>query len=191
MSHFTELFIACITGGIIPTIFAYFKFKRSNERVDFELILKTLSDDNVQLRKERLDINENIRVLEKDVLGLRNQIILLESAHMDLPIPMWLKDTKGIMLALNASYEQTFLIPNGKTTSDYIGKTDIDVWGQEIGTQYWKHDQQVLRTGRKFDGKEIVEVDGEKTEYRVIKYARFAGRTKIGIAGLAIPPESR
>lgn len=181
-----------VSGGGLVAILNYFlkKDQQENEqrRVDFDVILNNLLTENKFFREREGEAIKRISDLEKQLSYLQNKIILLESAHMDLPIPMWLKDTQGVMLAVNSAYEKMFLIPNGKTSQDYVGNRDVDVWGPVLGAQYWSHDQKVLHTGQTFDGFETVVLDGVQMNYRIIKYIRYAGRAKIGIAGIAIPP---
>ena len=181
-----------VSGGGLVAILNYFlkKDQQENEqrRVDFDVILNNLLTENKFFREREGEAIKRISDLEKQLSYLQNKIILLESAHMDLPIPMWLKDTQGVMLAVNSAYEKMFLIPNGKTSQDYVGNRDVDVWGPVLGAQYWSHDQKVLYTGQTFDGFETVVLDGVEMNYRIIKYIRYAGRAKIGIAGIASPP---
>lgn len=59
--------------------------------------------------------------------NLRNKIILLEAANHEIPIPMWLKDEKGVLLAVNNAYEDMILTPNMITTDYAIGKVDEEL----------------------------------------------------------------
>jgi hypothetical protein len=140
----------------------------------------------VEQRCLRLELN-----LSKEMDRLHSKMVLLESASQDLPFPHWLKSngTKvrpGVMLAINKSYEDRFLLPIGKTAAAYIGKTDAQFWGEAIGTKYWEGDMKVI------DGKvptDHYEVDpfNPKDSIRVIKYPRRLGTTTIGIGGMVLP----
>ena len=174
----------------------FFTSKRKANRVDFETILNRLDkelaeskEERVVLRTENEKLKEEQLQLRADLISLRNKIILLESAQNDSPLPMWLKDTDGTMLALNGAYEEMFLIPNGLKMQDYIGKTDYDIWPEEIAKQYRAHDSKVYKSGKTFKGPERVVVNGEDVPITVIKYVRYSGNLKIGIAGIAIPKE--
>jgi hypothetical protein len=125
--------------------------------------------------------------LERQLFGLQNKLAMMESAHMDAPLPMWLKDVDGTMLALNQAYEDAFLRPIGKTANDYIGRKDVDVYGEELGRQFADHDRIAL-SGRIVDVLEDAPVgDGTMAKWRVIKYVRKVGRVPVGIAGIAVP----
>ena len=82
--------------------------RRKEQRIDFDLIIKRLD-------KEHEECKETNQLLIKKVAMLENKVLLLESAHQSLPVPMWLKAMDGTMLALNPAYERVFLKPNGLT----------------------------------------------------------------------------
>lgn len=181
-------------GGLVKFLDFLLKYKntsRSDGRDDFKLISDTfqkLLDKSIhaehkceeelkELRAEVLELNSRIKQTE-------TQIILLESAQDTLPFPMWLKDMQFKMLYLNKEYEKKFLTPMGKNATDYIGKYDEDVWGEEQGDVYRKHDMMAVMNRKVWSGVEPG-VDGEKL--RVVKWIRYAGEHPIGIAGLAIP----
>lgn len=184
---YVELIGAVISGGILQSLIQYFITRKKESRNDFDAIIKTWAEDNRRLREMEAQSRARINELDSKVISLQNKITLLESAHQDLPIPMWLKDMDGVMLAVNASYEETFLIPNNKTIEDYIGKTDFDVWPKEVAESFRNHDKLVMRTKKVFNGEEDVLIGGEMIQYSIIKYPRYAGRVIIGIAGIAIP----
>ena len=80
------------------------------------------------------------------------------------------------------------LIPNGKKAADYIGNSDIDVWGKEIGEAYQSHDMEVVNSGQVWNGSEKIMIKGKIEYWQIIKYPRYFGNSIIGIAGVAIPP---
>lgn len=128
--------------------------------------------------------------LKREVSSLQDKVTLLESSHQDAPIPIWLKDRSGIMLALNPSYEKEFLIPLGKNRKDYLHKSDYDIWPEEIAREYVQNDNFVMRTRSTWIGYEnILDHKGDKVKWKIIKYPRTAGGVIIGIAGMAIPPD--
>lgn len=183
-----ELVGTFLGGGAFQALINYFISRQKAKGDDFDKIIGTWAADNERLRKQQSSDEQRIRILETEVATLRNQLILLESAHQDLPIPMWLKDTELKMIVLNESYVDVFLTPLGKKSGDYIGKTDFDVWPEEIAKKFIEHDRKVMRTKKTFIGVEsVVDGDGQKVPYKIIKYPRYAGKTIIGIAGIAIP----
>lgn len=174
----------------------YFNSRKKSDRVDFSTILKELRTEVGILKEERKELTEINKIFQKRVLELelevrelRNKILLLESAHNNSPLPTWLKDTDGTMLALNQAYDELFLKPNGIKIENYIGSTDHAVWPKEIAKEYEKNDLFVLRTKEVFVGTETVLINGEKTQWRIIKYIRYIGNLPIGVAGKAIPDD--
>ena len=187
MQDYLEIIGAALGGGGLTAFINFVIAKNQGKRDNFDKIISTWEKDNERLRVDQERSKKEIITLQADVYSLRNKLILMESAHIDLPIPMWLKDTDCKMLALNQAYEDIFLTPNGKTAQDYIGKFDIDVWPKDIATAYVKNDKKVLMSGIVLDKNETVLINGQEEEMRIIKYVRYAGTTRIGIAGIAIP----
>lgn len=188
----TELIYAFIglAGGGIGSVLTYLATQKKADLDSLTLLINTLKDDNEKLR-QREELNRaEIQKISTEISELRQTVMLLESAHQDLPIPMWLKDTKGVMLSLNSAYEDEFLFPRGLTRSDYIGKRDVDVWPKEVAAEFMTHDSKVLRSGKIFHGCETVLIGETPSKWRIIKYPRYSGDIKIGIAGIAIPPDN-
>lgn len=201
-----EIWIAIITGFftlIGSGLLSYFIAKRKNRRDDFVTISDLIKEDNSRLRLEIDKIREenNAIRLELDSVKeelieerergtqIRSDLLLLETAHHDLPLPQWLKDENGIMLSLNDAYEDAFLLRQNKTRSDYIGRTDTEFWGLEIGLEHQKNDRIALRKRRATIFHERIEVDGADLsgEFIVLKYPRYKGRVLIGIGGIYFP----
>lgn len=192
MSNWYEYVGSFIAGGALLKIFDFIRNTKKDKINEFELLLNIYKTELDTQRAEynvvRAELDQYKDKVNIEIVQLRNKVELLESAHQDLPLPMWLKDSNGIMMALNSEYEETFLIPNGKSKDDYIGKTDFDVWDKTTATIFNNHDKMVFRTGKKFDGvEEVPDINGDKHKWRIIKYVRYSGRTKIGIAGIALP----
>lgn len=145
----------------------------------------------IQLILKRFARSKEMKQLQDEVERLQNKVTLLESSHQDAPIPIWLKDRNGIMLALNPEYEKLFLVPIGKNREDYLYNSDYDIWPEDVAAEYVKNDQYVMRTKETWRGLEtIVDHQGERSKWQIIKYPRKAGGVIIGIAGIAIPPLS-
>lgn len=149
------------------------------------IILQTI----IQFLINRFARSKEMDKLRSEVEHLQNKVTLLESSHQDAPIPIWLKDRYGIMLALNPEYEKTFLLPIGKKREDYLHKSDYDVWPQKVAAEYIRNDQFVMRTRQTWRGTEtIIDHQGKEQQWQIIKYPRMAGGVLIGIAGIAVPP---
>lgn len=141
----------------------------------------------------QLNLNKtNISLLasDKEISNLRNQLMIFESANADVPVPIWLKDTQGVMLFVNEEYERSILHPMNKTSEDYIGFTDSNVWSKKVSKQFQVHDKEVMRKKTSVQFTETWEGgNGVTFEGRVLKYPRFMGdarKTVIGIGGIVL-----
>lgn len=155
---------------------------------------------NIQKLEEKVSLLESreqklesqIADLKAENSQLRTQYFVLASSQGSSPLPMWIKDSNGVILQANKAYEQHYLRPLGKTLQDYIGKTDADVWPERVVTVFKQHDQQVLVTRQTMDLIEpVTNGDGVDVPTRVIKWPRFANGIDepFGISGVAIPDE--
>jgi len=185
--------ILAAIGGVGGTaLFNFWRGRKQENRSDFDTIVALLKEDNERLRDSERELSERLYKLEQkindqddEVKALRFKLQLMESANFDLPLPMWLKDERGVMLYCNHAYEVIFLEPLGKTAKDYIGKTDIEFWGDRVGGEYMKNDMSVFRSGKARYVKETVVLENKETKWEILKYIRYAGTIKIGIAGIA------
>jgi hypothetical protein len=189
-----ELVVAFLGGGAVSGFLQYLLGNKNSKRDDFKVLVDALQDDNSKIRDlvEKLQSKVTQYAIERETLHaelieLRASVQLLESAHQDLPLPMWLEDMSGRMLAVNMAYEENFLIPLGLTASDYMGKLDTEIWPDVTAKQFMGNDEMVKRTGQVWRGTEVVPTKNGDVSWTIIKYVRYAGRTKIGVAGLAIP----
>lgn len=184
--------------ALVTSLLTFFISRRKENRADIEQFVQLIREDNARLREKERELsktqeklNNKVLHMERQILMLQNKLILLESAHNDSPLPKWLKDENGTILALNESYEKTFLVPLGKTMQDYIGKTDFDVWPETIARSFLENDRAAMETGL-VDTLELVpNGKGEMIKWRIIKYPRYAGSVLIGISGIAVPPFSK
>lgn len=175
--------------GLGSGLVSYFASRKTNQAAAEATIGEAWAKISTEQKKQIKELKESDarrQELEKDLIRLRSKVEMLESTTFYLPIPMWLKDRRGEMLFVNDAYEKVFLLPNGLTKSDYIGKNDVEVWGEKIGKQYQKNDRRVMLTGQMLDKLETTIIDGEEIDFRIIKYQLKNGGVVIGIAGIAI-----
>ena len=175
---------------------AFLSYKLGNRKQDgseFSAVVQEYKDllegykkEVVQLRKDVDGLKELFKEKHDEVIALRNQLMIFESSHVDIPVPIWLKDTNGVMLFLNEEYERKILQPIGKTMDDYIGKKDSDVWGDITGKMFTDNDKKVMRLKKPVQFIETWEgLNGDVFQGVLIKYPRFLNnKTVIGIGGL-------
>lgn len=206
ITDWTPIIVALLGGGLFGTIFAYLLGNRKQNKDEFVVLISTykamVEDLKTEFRDERdkmqmlLDshaaelskLNMLIHQRDKEINDLRNQLMIFESSHNNVPVPIWLKDTSGKILFINKEYEEKILNPINKTADDYLYHYDIDVWGPEICKTFLQNDKKVMKSKQ---AEEVIEEwtgpNGIMMVGRVIKYPRFAGRdTVIGIGGIIV-----
>lgn len=196
---YIEIISAAVGGGFLTKLFDYLMNLRKAESDDFDTIVAQWQQDNERLRQENKEhkdrqdeLYKKIAEHEKKLSALNAKLLVMESSYMHIPLPSWLKDIDGTMLAVNDAYEIYFLIPNGYTKADYVGKTDSDVWPENIAKQFIESDIRTMQSEKKiwFGKEQIVVKDVDVSDnWRVLKYVRYAGNIAVGIAGIAIPSE--
>lgn len=175
---------------------------RKQDESDFATLVDRWQElYNKQLEKEKRQeqriekLEKEVEILKKESFSkdsrideLQHQLMIFESSHADVPVPIWLKDTNGKMLFVNSEYEKQILNPIGLGAESYIGKTDNDVWGDAIASKFKAHDKKVMRLKRSIEFTEVWRgANGIEFEGRVIKYPRFLNRkTVIGIGGIIL-----
>lgn len=198
-----EIIIAALSGGVLTQVFTFIlnrdKAKETAEKNDFQTIVEQWQSDNKRLRDENQkhlqtqnDLYKKLAEHERKISALNTKLLIMESAYMHIPVPSWLKDLDGTMLALNEAYEDNFLKPLGLCRADYIGKTDYDIWDDETAKEYQQNDVKVLNSIEKvWFGKEKIVLNGVDVtdQWKMLKYVRFAGDLEIGIGGMAIPSD--
>ena len=198
-----EIIVAALGGGVLTQVFTFIlnreKAKETAEKNDFQTIVEQWQSDNKRLRDEnekhlqtQNDLYKKLAEHERKISALNTKLLIMESAYMHIPVPSWLKDLDGTMLALNEAYEDNFLKPLGLNRADYIGKTDFDIWDEETARQYQENDVRVLNSIEKvWFGKEKIVLNGVDVtnDWKMLKYVRFAGDLEIGIGGMAIPSD--
>lgn len=190
MENVIGLIAAILGGGGVGFYFNYLISNRRTDQDEFKLLLNTWREDNERLRAREIQNSVEIESLRRELTNLKSKLVMLESAHFDLPLPQWLKDVDGRMLSINAEYEKTFLAPLGKEASDYIGKTDIEIWGEEAHEHFRKTDIKVYKTKKPaYVIEEVPDGIGGVTNYEIFKYPRFSGNVIIGIGGIALKVE--
>lgn len=193
LNSFIPLITTLLTGGGLGVFLTFKLGNRKQTQSELEKVIDTYRErtleDSAVIKELRTRIDELERITNKrdlEVSTLRNQLMIFESSHVDIPLPMWLKDVNGTMLFLNKEFEYAYLKPHGKTIHEYIGKKDEDVFTQEEADQYRAHDQEVIRKRRSIRFEETVKVNGQEIKLTTIKYPRFLNNTIIGIGGIVL-----
>lgn len=135
--------------------------------------------------------------LFEDVIRLKTNLAALRNKLPDIPMPVWFKDRNGFMMSLNDAYEREFLMPIGKTRSDYLGSKDEFIWGKPIAEVFKQNDRLAKETRRENDVVYEIMVDGIEddlvreilSKWTFIKYPMYIGDAFVGVGGVAIPKQ--
>lgn len=187
MDNILSIIGLVLGGGGVGFYFNYLINNRKTDQDEFKLLIETWRLDNERLRQRELDNSNKIDKLHEELTNLKTKMVMLESAHFDLPLPQWLKDTDGTVLSVNLEYENTFLLPLKLKATDYIGRRDVDVWGIELANEFNATDRKVMRSKKPQHLTEKVrDSGGDLISYEVFKYPVYSGKIIIGVAGIVL-----
>ncbi len=141
-------------------------FRDRNGNLQSSMVIRDISD-----RRKSEDI-------------IRQERILLRTLIDSLPDTIYIKDNKGRKLIANSSDLQ---IMNSNTEGEVIGKTDLEIFGPDIGATGYAEDRSVLETGQPLINHEDYFLDATgKQHWRLTsKIPIYDGQRQIvGLVGL-------
>lgn len=103
------------------------------------------------------------------------------------PFPLWIKsvqpDGSFRMARVNRAFEQQV----GVSGATYFAKTDIEIWGEEVGAASIATDVLALKTGHTVESAPIVPdpVTGKRYQWRGVKWPIYVRGQIAGIAGMS------
>ncbi|PJA33287.1 MAG: hypothetical protein CO187_01970, partial [Zetaproteobacteria bacterium CG_4_9_14_3_um_filter_53_7] len=100
----------------------------------------------------------------------------------NLPFLAWLKDDESTYLAVNENYAKACGADDPETL---VGKTDLDIWPEDLANAYRFDDRDVMDGGESRQIEELVEVHGERHWFETFKSPVIDDEGKvIGTAGI-------
>jgi PAS domain S-box-containing protein len=105
-------------------------------------------------------------------------------AFMDnSPAIAWAKDEAGRMVYLSKTYEDRF----GVRLADWRGKTDFELWPQEIAEEFRKNDLAVLASGHAIEFTEqTINPDGSRCSWWNFKFPFYDAAGERFVGGIAV-----
>lgn len=92
---------------------------------------------------ERLKQEENERN-EKMIKEMEDYRKLLISVINEVPEKIFLKDDKGRFIIANKPVAENY----NRTVDEILGKSDFDFYTREEATEYFKHEQEIIKSGK-------------------------------------------
>lgn len=111
-------------------------------------------------------LEKKVADLDRAKQTLQTSVQQMSAILNNIPDMAWLKDTESRFIAVNEPLGKAC----GRDPQDIVGKTDLDIWPQDLANLYRLDDQDVMRTKqRKCVEERLVGPDGKETWLETIK----------------------
>lgn len=171
-TNLREYFSEMVIGKFEKAIQSAFETNQTIE-LDYSLVIH----DDVQYFEARyLKINEelvtciirNITIRKKAELAIKQNQQFLTSVLDNIPFPVMLKDVNDNYRYIYWNHECNR--QSGYHRDEILGKTDIELYGEQRGGKYRKIDEEVVKAGKLYTAREaFITPDGVKHETIVSK----------------------
>jgi len=145
------------------------KNRQSNWTSTTKVPLRNINDDIVGLVGITREINEIMKVQEE----LKSERTLLRTLIDNIPDYIYIKDTEGRYIIGNNAIIKNF---GYSLEENLIGKTDFDLFPDELAKQYREYEQKIIRSGKGIYDHEGPAIDQSKKEKE-----RWISTTKVPI----------
>lgn len=181
------------TRALFPEKFAEFK-KNLNVQAELQLSRKNgeLMEAHIEGRIQK-DINGrfirthcilfDITEMKRIENSLKASVLQMTAILNNIPDIAWLKDTESRFIAVNAAFGDA----SGLSPQDHVGKTDLDIWPEDLANLYRKDDAEVMRSKRSIRVEErLVDYNGKEYWIETIKSPVFDSNGVVtGTTGIA------
>ncbi|MBE9521482.1 MAG: PAS domain S-box protein, partial [Proteobacteria bacterium] len=161
----------------------YHFIKKNGEKIDILLSAIGERDDEdniIRTLAVSIDVTERNRAVEalklaKEELSsyskdLEKQVSIRTREITNIlkytPDVVYVKDREGKYVLVNSRFEELFKVTN----EDVRGKTDFEIFSQDVAEQFRSSDRQVLGKGQSCQVEESVPHDGEMHAYLAVKF---------------------
>lgn len=150
------------------------------------LLYRKASDDIKKRRQAEEALTraeEELRNYSKDLEGqVRKRTREILSILKYTPAVVYIKDRDARYTYVNTRYEDLFHVK----IKEIRGKTDYDIFSEEIAGQFQKNDLKVLKEGKPLNVEEVVGQDNEVRTYFSVKFPIFDKEGKpLGVCGIS------
>ncbi len=128
-------------------------------------------------------LRENVQILQASEKKAQTMLLQQEAILQNIPDLAWVKDSSGKIISVNLAFEKAFNLKQ----VDIAGKTNMDLWPEEMAEKYTYEDQWVVKNARQIRVLEDYKSpDGESRWVDTIKAPVFdADHIVIGTIGIA------
>jgi len=135
------------------------------------LVYVVASVDYLELSGQNylLSVLLDITSIKESQLKLSRTRSQLQAILDNLPFMAWFKDPQGKYIEVNRVFELNVEI----SAKDIIGKTDLDIWPQDLAFSFINDDQQVMTSGKQLNIEEILIINGVERLHSTFKTPVF------------------
>ncbi len=134
-----------------------------------------------------IGVGRDITDQKEAEMALRQSRALFDSFMTHLPALAFIKDREGRYIYTNPFYSTQFDEPQGHR----LGKTDLDLWPEEVGRALMANDRRVLNERRISNFVETTEHRGETQYWQVSKFPLYREGEPTYLGGVAIDISER
>ncbi len=146
---------------------------RSASELNLENLENSRMDIGIKDRNELKILEEAFNTMIQKLMSARTELLenrqLLQDIIDNSSMVVFLKNISGKYLMINQRYESLFHI----TKSAIIGKTDYDVFPEDMADQFVENDRKALETDAPIEIEEIVPQDDGIHTYISIKFPLY------------------
>jgi PAS domain S-box-containing protein len=132
-----------------PGYFASVFFDISDNKA-YQEQLKMQNDEYLALNEMLTELNKDYRISKEKAEESETYLFAIIENQPGL---VWLKDANGRFQKVNSKFLNACGVSD---ISMLIGKTDFDIWPQELAEKYVKDDQKVMNSGKSYITEEVI-----------------------------------
>jgi len=154
--------------------------RRDGSVFPIEVCGKTFNFKGKSVRIVSVKDLSKTKKIEKDLKDQKYQQKIILDNIVDM---VWLKDTKGKIITAN----KAFGLICGSDVEKLFGKTDFDIWPEEVANKYLADEKEAMESGKNKRTEEIVvDKNGKQINADIIRIPVYDDEGKIlGTAGVA------